>query len=66
MAERAVKTLSGGQKSRVVFATISSYRPHLILLDEPTNHLDMDTIEALVSTLKEFNGSIIIVTHEQV
>ena len=50
----------------MVFATISFYRPHLILLDEPTNHLDMDTIEALVETLKEFNGSVVIVTHDQV
>lgn len=49
----------------MVFASISYFHPHIILLDEPTNHLDMDTIEALVTTLKEFNGGIVIVTHDQ-
>lgn len=49
----------------MVFASISYFQPHVLLLDEPTNHLDMDTIEALVTTLKEFNGGIVIVTHDQ-
>ena len=49
----------------MVFASISYFQPHVLLLDEPTNHLDMDTIEALVTTLQEFNGGIVIVTHDQ-
>ena len=66
LAVQPIGTLSGGQKSRVVFATISYKRPHILLLDETKNHLDMETIEALVKTLKEFNGGIVVVTHDQV
>lgn len=59
-------TLSGGQKSRVILAAMCYTKPHLIVLDEPTNHLDMDSIEALCTFLKEFQGAVILVTHDQV
>merc|ERR1739848_245486 len=57
--------LSRGQHVRVAFARLSIDRPHLLVLDEPTNHLDIHAIEALTQALKEFNGGVVIVTHNQ-
>ncbi|KAJ3272231.1 hypothetical protein HDV01_005885 [Terramyces sp. JEL0728] len=64
-AMQPIGTLSGGQKSRVVFAWMSMMNPHVIVLDEPTSHLDMDSIDALSNALKEFRGGIAIVSHDQ-
>lgn len=55
-----IGTLSGGQKSRTVFAALALSNPHVLILDEPTNHLDMDSIEALTSALVEFKGGLLI------
>ena len=60
-----MKLLSGGQKSRVVFATLTMKQPHLLVLDEPTNHLDYPTICALISALETYTGGIIVVSHNQ-
>jgi len=60
-----IETLSGGQKSRVVFAELVWKRPHLLFLDEPTNHLDLETIESLASALAEFEGGVVLITHNQ-
>ena len=59
-----INELSGGQKARVALVKIIFERPHLILMDEPTNHLDLETIQGLIDGLKEYNGGLVVITHE--
>ncbi|WP_119355111.1 ABC-F family ATP-binding cassette domain-containing protein, partial [Azohydromonas sediminis] len=65
MVHQPVGTLSGGEKARLVLATIVWQRPNLLLLDEPTNHLDLQTREALSIALNEFDGTVMLVSHDR-
>jgi ATP-binding cassette subfamily F protein 1 len=59
-----IAQLSGGQKARVAFAALSLLRAHILILDEPTNHLDIESVDALVQSLKKFDGGVVLVTHD--
>ncbi len=63
-ADTLVADLSGGEKARLLFAVMSLDKPHVLLLDEPTNHLDVDTRESLVHALNDYNGAVILVSHD--
>ena len=65
MVHQRVGTLSGGERARLVLATIVWQRPNLLLLDEPTNHLDLNTREALSIALNEFEGTVMLVSHDR-
>lgn len=56
--------LSDGQKSRLVFCCMAMNSPHLLLLDEPTNHLDMECIDALAEAIQNFEGGMVLVSHD--
>jgi ATP-binding cassette subfamily F protein 3 len=65
MVHQTVGTLSGGERARLVLAGIVWQRPNLLLLDEPTNHLDLTTREALSIALNEFEGTVMLVSHDR-
>ncbi len=64
-AEKKVRLLSGGECARLIFALLSVARPNVLILDEPTNHLDLEAIHALVAALKQYEGTLIFVSHDR-
>jgi ATP-binding cassette subfamily F protein 3 len=64
-ALQPVKLLSGGQKARLAMACAVHRRPHMIVMDEPTNHLDTNSLDGLVKSLGKYDGSLVIVSHDE-
>ncbi len=64
-ALKKIKVLSGGEKSRVLLGKILVKPAHLLFLDEPTNHLDMQSCDSLIEAIDDFDGSVVMVTHDE-
>ena len=64
-AFQKISQLSGGEKARLVFASLTIHAPNLLILDEPTNHLDLEMRESLISTLTAYKGAVILITHDR-
>jgi ATP-binding cassette subfamily F protein 3 len=63
-SDTKIAELSGGEKSRLLFCLMSYDAPHVMLLDEPTNHLDIDARAALIQALNDYEGCVILVSHD--
>ncbi|HET6762396.1 MAG TPA: ABC-F family ATP-binding cassette domain-containing protein [Longimicrobiaceae bacterium] len=63
--EKRLSALSGGEAARLVFSRLALEKPNVLVLDEPTNHLDLESIEALVAGLQNYDGTLILVSHDR-
>jgi ATP-binding cassette, subfamily F, member 3 len=65
LADSKCSTLSGGEKARLLFLLATFNAPHVLILDEPTNHLDMDSREALIRAINDYEGAVILIAHDK-
>jgi ATP-binding cassette subfamily F protein 3 len=65
LADSRCETLSGGEKARLLFALAAFHAPHILVLDEPTNHLDVDSREALIIAINNYEGAVILISHDR-
>jgi ATP-binding cassette, subfamily F, member 3 len=64
-ADTKCASLSGGEKARLLFALASFHAPHILVLDEPTNHLDVDSREALIHAINDYEGCVVLISHDR-
>jgi ATPase subunit of ABC transporter with duplicated ATPase domains len=63
--DKSIQSLSGGEAARLLFAKLAVERPNVLVLDEPTNHLDLESIHALIEALRNFDGTVVFVSHDR-